>query len=187
MVSGKRGEFGLQHSNVLSASRFLELEERFCFSLRPPSSAYKSPCLCFHEEVVQNILGGQTYRFTRQNVILMLCCSGFWKARWVWASISIQHSNVLSASRFCCLWTEIYRQFSMFTLRILSGYDNSREWIVLLIQNVPEPSGRGCYQLFGIIFPNIASCQISWPSAAFNSECSHIEQNLFLAQVWKKS
>ena len=65
----------------LCISCILELEERFCISLRPPSFAYKSPCLCLHEEVVQNILGGQTYRFTRQNVILMLCCSGFWKAR----------------------------------------------------------------------------------------------------------
>ena len=50
----------------LCISCILELEERFCISLRPPSFAYKSPCLCLHEEVVQNILGGQTYSLTRK-------------------------------------------------------------------------------------------------------------------------
>ena len=33
----------------LCISCILELEERFCISLRPPSFAYKFPCLCLHE------------------------------------------------------------------------------------------------------------------------------------------
>ena len=112
----------------LCISCILELEERFCISLRPPSFAYKSLCLCLHEEVVQNILGGQTYSLTRKkcdfNVMLQWFVeSGVSLGFHIYSTLK----RFISASRFYCLWTEIYRQFSMFTVRVLSGYDNSRE------------------------------------------------------------